>query len=85
MPEPPEVEEHWSYLLGWFWELSAARTYGFGTPNPLTFSEIAAWVALTGNVATASDVAMLRAMDAALLSAAAREQADAAERAKKRK
>ncbi|MGB3898193.1 MAG: hypothetical protein WA973_06530 [Mesorhizobium sp.] len=70
------------YLLDWFWDLSAARSHGFNGPNPLALSDIAAWAALTGVVIRREEVSIIRNLDAAYLSAFAKEQAEAAERAK---
>jgi hypothetical protein len=82
LPEPPDVE---SYLLDWFWELSAVRSAGFSGPNAISYSEISSWIALTGNGVSPDDVAALRAMDAAYLNAVAKEQAEAEERMKGKK
>ncbi|WP_246670745.1 hypothetical protein [Aminobacter sp. MDW-2] len=45
-------------------------------------TEIANWSALSGTVIRREEIAILRAMDAAYLSSAANEQAEASERAK---
>ncbi|MRX33223.1 hypothetical protein H5P29_13630 [Aminobacter sp. MDW-2] len=70
------------YLLEWFWDISAGRSHGFSGPNPLSMTEIANWSALSGTVIRREEIAILRAMDAAYLSSAANEQAEASERAK---
>jgi hypothetical protein len=79
VPDAPEVE---SYLLDWFWELSAVRSAGFSGPNAISYSEISSWIALTGNPVSGDDVAALRAMDLAYLGAVAVEQAKAEQRMK---
>ncbi|WP_011580569.1 MULTISPECIES: phage tail assembly chaperone [Chelativorans] len=79
------VAEHWAHLWEWFWELSAARSQGFSGPNPISYSEIADWAELTGNLIRRVEIAIIRKMDAAFLSANAVEQAEAAERAKQKK
>lgn len=54
---------------GWFGELSAARGgSGFGA-NPIGYAEINAWAALTGRDPLPFEVATLRAIDAAMLTA----------------
>lgn len=45
-------------------------------------TEIANWSALTGTVIRREEIAILRAMDGEYLSSAAKEQAEATERAK---
>lgn len=79
------IAEHWAHLCGWFWELSGVRSYGFSGPNPISFSEIADWAALTGNLIRQDEIAIIRKMDAAYLAANAAEQAEAAERARHKK
>lgn len=69
-----EVEEHWAHLWEWFWQLSAVRGQGFSGPEPITFSEIASWTALTGEIVRREEVRVLLAMDAAYRGAAAEEQ-----------
>lgn len=70
------------YLLDWFWDISAGRSHGFNGPNPLSMTEIANWSALTGTVIRREEIAIIRAMDGEYLSSAAKEQAEATERAK---
>lgn len=69
----------------WFWELSAARSYGFSGPNPISFSEIADWAELTGNLIRRDEISIIRKMDVAFIEANSAEQAEAAERAKHKK
>lgn len=68
LPELPcQIEHLWS----WFRELAAARTgNGYG-PNPIAWTEIAAWAALTGARPTPWEVAALKALDAEYLADAA--------------
>jgi hypothetical protein len=67
--DPPELAEHvWS----WFWELSDARgSNGFGL-NPIAFSDIAAWSAMTGAEPSEWEVRAIREMDRAFLTAHAK-------------
>lgn len=58
-PCPPELEHVWE----WFDSLNTGRgSNGFG-PSPLSFGEIAAWSALTGNDPTPWEVDLLKALD----------------------
>jgi hypothetical protein len=58
-----------SHVWSWFLELNAARTgNGYG-PNPIAYSEIAAWKELKGASPRAFEVDMLRALDGAYLEA----------------
>lgn len=63
-PEIPDGAEH---LAEWFWRLSEVRHQGFNGPLPIGFSEIQAWINLTGEIVSREEVAILRAMDAAYL------------------
>jgi hypothetical protein len=69
-PDPPPDET--AHLWEWFCELCSARgSNGFG-PNPLAYSEIAAWAALTGANPDPFDVAVLKRLDSAFLASAAK-------------
>jgi len=60
---PPEV----AYLWDWFLELDSARTSnGFGL-NPIGYTELAAWAALTGRSPLPWEVRWLMALDRARL------------------
>lgn len=64
LPKMPRALEH---IWAWFCELNSARTSnGFGA-NPITYSEIAAWSALTLNVPTPWEVSLLKRIDRAFL------------------
>jgi hypothetical protein len=55
------------YLWGWFHELQSARTgNGFGA-NPITFSEIQAWMQLTGRTVHPWEINALKELDRAYL------------------
>lgn len=82
VPEPDPIPDEVEYLLDWFWDMSAARSYGFNGPDPIALSDIAAWSSLTGNIIRREEIEIIRRMDAAFLRAIAREQAEAAERAR---
>lgn len=47
----------------WFIDLSNARTYHSGGPNPITYTEIAAYAALMREPLRPQDVQLIRAMD----------------------
>ncbi len=71
---PPELADAADcpdeYLELWLWwqELATSRGgNGFG-PNPLTYSEIAAWAALTHRAPTPAETALLTQIDAVFLS-----------------
>lgn len=74
----PDLE----YLIEWFWDLNDGRSQGFNGPNPLSMTEISNWSALTGTIIRREEVSIIRDMDAAYLSAIAKEQAEASERAR---
>ncbi|WP_425510206.1 phage tail assembly chaperone [Xanthobacter tagetidis] len=69
--EPPEGAAH---ILGWFLDLSERRAQGYSGPNPISFAEISAWCALTGERPSREEVAIILKMDAAFLKAVAEER-----------
>lgn len=81
--KPPELEsapfpeifsQHWADFL----ELHSARTSnGFGA-NPITFVELDAWVRLTGNTLTSTDVKVIKMLDSVYLKFQAEQQASKA-------
>lgn len=59
LPCPPELEHVW----GWFDSLNTGRgNSGFG-PSPISFAEISAWSALTGNAPTPWEVDLIKNLD----------------------
>lgn len=66
----PDHEHIWS----WFWQLNEARTHGMNGPNPLTYSEIASWVSLSGEIVSREEIAVIRKMDAAFIKALSEER-----------
>jgi hypothetical protein len=52
-----------SFLWDWFQELHAARGSNGWGPNPLTFSDIAAWAGLTGVAIRAPELQCLVILD----------------------
>ncbi|MGA0564173.1 phage tail assembly chaperone [Ancylobacter sp. VNQ12] len=79
--EIPDGAEH---ILGWFWDLSSARSHGFSGPNPLSLSDIAAWSRLMGEIVSREEIAILRAMDTAFVAAITAEQSAQMERNRSR-
>ena len=69
-PELPTVVSH---VMEWFCELSAKRQSGVGGPSTLSFSDIKAWMELTGTDVDPREMNMILAMDSAWLSAMADE------------
>lgn len=66
-PAPPSDAAH---IWEWFWELNPGRPMGaMGDPGALTYSEIDAWARLTLAAPEAWEIAAIRAMDAAFVSA----------------
>jgi hypothetical protein len=71
--EPP-FPLHDAYLFGIFQELNASRSHnGFGY-NPLTYTEVYAYQAMTGHVLNAWQVKMLMRIDQIFLAASAKAQ-----------
>lgn len=65
---PMEAEHLWN----WFWSLSSARgSSGFGGAAPLSFTEIRAWIEVTGLTVHPWEIDAIRAMDGAYMQAQA--------------
>ena len=71
-PNPHPFPDLLGYLWGWFLDLSAGRTGGFGA-NPITWEGMQAWAALTGTTPAPWEVRTLRALDTAYLESSAKE------------
>lgn len=56
-----------AHLLDWFHELGQGRSGNGSGPNPLAWSDIAAWAETTGVMLQAWECSVLRALDAELL------------------
>jgi len=65
----PEPHPAARYIMDWWRELHRARAAGAGGPAPIGFVDIDAWARLTGRRPTALEIAGIRAMDDAFLSA----------------
>lgn len=62
-----EPEEEFPVELGYIWtafiQLSNARTSGFSGPNPLTYSEIKAWMEVTDTPFKSWEVDAIKRLD----------------------
>jgi len=72
-PDPVHPDPDWLHLWEWFCDLSSARQYGSGGPMPLSYSEIRAWMELTGEPVQQAEVIILKAVDRAYLEALSEE------------
>lgn len=67
----PDMPLELAYLWGWFMELHACRgSNGFG-PNPISYSDIAAWAGLAGVAIRAPELQCLVILDRLWLTAQA--------------
>ncbi len=66
----PELPEFLEYLWVWYLQLSRARTYGMGGPDPIRYVDIQAWAALTGQHPFPHEVDALLQIDTAACNAA---------------
>lgn len=76
---PPElVDNHLpdaiAHVWGWFVELSRTRTSGAVAANPISYTEIAAWSALTGRRPDPFEVECIAAIDALVLKTSRKDQ-----------
>ena len=74
VPEEPELPEVAEHIWWWFWQLNQRRQKGFDSPNPLSFSEVMAWVNLTNTYILPEEIEAIMAMDSAYLEAVQEEQ-----------
>jgi hypothetical protein len=66
-------------LWRWFIDISSGRTYGMSGPNPISFTEIQSYAAVSRWPILPHHVIILRAMDAVWLENAYAKKADAPE------
>lgn len=85
MEEPDPLDPDFSYLLDWFWSMRAGLSAGLNGAEPLSMTELAHWMTLTGDIPRREEIRIIRSMDDAYLAAVARERAEAAERTPNRK
>ena len=74
----PEIPDEVAYLWQWFCELDLARRYGKLGPDPISYSEIGAWAALTDRQPLPHEVEALVMIDLAMRSVAAESRTDTA-------
>ena len=63
----PQFPTTVSYIWSAFLALSSARTSGFSGPNPLTYTEIQAWLNLTNRHLSSRDVEAIKRLDVVYL------------------
>jgi hypothetical protein len=68
-----------AYLVGLFWDAQAGRA-AFYSPQALTWSEIKAWVDLTGRTLCPFEIDVIRAADSAFRAECATIEAERSER-----
>lgn len=73
-PDEPILPEVAYRAWQWFFELCARRCSGFDSLQPLQYTEIAAWLALSGRLITHLELHLILAMDSAWLVAVAEEK-----------
>jgi len=75
--KPPKM---FRWFWEWFWEISAVRRHGDNGPDAITYGAIFEWAKATGTLITMRDIAILRQMDDAFISALNSEHKDQRER-----
>lgn len=69
VPVGPQLPLELGYLWGWYCELANARTSnGFGA-NPITWVDMCAWAAMTGNKPEPWEIRAIMRLDGAFLKA----------------
>jgi len=68
-PEEPEIPDYGEKLWAIFWKLHARRRPGFESPAPLSYTELAAWAALTREHISPDEVEVITQMDDAYMRA----------------
>lgn len=76
---PPRVPLFAAYLWEWYQELNGSRQVGMAA-NPLTYTEIQAWAAMTGRKPDPWEVEQLKTLDLAWLEIVSDTRSKAAER-----
>jgi len=59
----PQFPMSVSYIWSAFLALNSARTVGFSGPNPLTYTEIQAWLTLTNQHLSSRDIEAIKKLD----------------------
>lgn len=81
-PEQPAVPECATHVWTWWWELNSRRPPGFEAVAPLSYTEIRAWILLTGRHVAYEELEWLIQMDNAWLNTIAEERHAKREREK---
>lgn len=69
--EPPvEFPDPLVHIWSAFCDLNAARSMGFSAPNPITYTELKAYMELTGTPLSPVDVDAIKRLDVAYLGVA---------------
>jgi hypothetical protein len=63
----PDLPEWAGLPWRWFADLNATRTWHAAGPNPISYSEVAAYSALTRQSLRPTDIEVIRAMDRAYI------------------
>jgi hypothetical protein len=71
----PDIEEpaDGGHIIEWFWDLHRGRPEAFSGVAAISPEYLASWAAMTGEIVTREEVAILRRMDAAFRAALADE------------
>lgn len=72
-PEPP-IPEVGADAWRWWWDLNNRRNPGFEGVAPITFSDVTAWLALTGIMASREEIRWIFMMDDAFISKVSEER-----------
>jgi hypothetical protein len=67
LEEAPEIPFYIEHVWEWFWKLNRGRTYGFSSPNPLSWESIKGWSDLTGTQIRPIEVEILFEIDSVYL------------------
>jgi hypothetical protein len=65
--DPVEVQPGSEYLLGHLYDLSSTRSYSFSGPLPITFTELQAYMAVTGEQLSPWEIDVIRKLDAIII------------------
>lgn len=76
---PEDGENLWSV----FWQLNRRRQQGFNGPQPISLTEIALWLRMTGEILLREELSIILDMDDAYLSSLAEVREDQAKANKK--
>ena len=69
--EGPLCPDELVHVMGYFYELAAARPAGFAGPSAISYSDIESWLRLTGRTVDPFEVQCITAIDGEFRKAAA--------------